>query len=255
MLTPPHLLPVEHGRVVAGSLSPHSQHSGTGSQPPQPQCLPCSRGAVSSPPLPNAANLLSAGKSMQPGMRRVPREPSPPAEPTCRRTQGPDALPHHQHPCCPHPKGHSPERLGLRGLGSSWGHEMEKGQGQSDPGKASVSWHGRNPTASFWLPPLAISRSTGGCARWMPSCKGMPGPGSCPSPELGVGAQDPRFVALSPEVLSSSPLPLHPTSTTRTAAHPGTGGTQCPTRPLCGPGLSVAWGGLCGCFSVLPPPW
>lgn len=40
---------------------------------------------------------------------------------------------------------------------------------------------------------------------WKPGWKVMPGSGSCPSPELGLGTLDPRFVALSPEIPSSIP--------------------------------------------------
>lgn len=85
----------------------------------------------------------------------------------------------------------------------------------------------------------------------------MPWPGSCPSPEWGMGAQDPRYFALSLEVPSSIPglvcleLALH-FSCTPAAPPAPPGGTQPCMMPL--PGSLGLGTGSAGAFQYCPLP-
>lgn len=86
----------------------------------------------------------------------------------------------------------------------------------------------------------------------------LPGPGSCPSPVLGVGAQEPWFVALSPVVPGSISglgclelAPPFPSSTARAAARPSWGLSPpcCPSQALNGSGQALQV-----LFGVAPSP-
>lgn len=142
---------------------------------------------------------------------------------------------------------------------------MEKGHGQSGwagtPGKPVRAG---TAEAQLHLPGhwhRLFQGGLGAVPGWKPSWKVMPGPGSCPSPQVGVGAQDPRFVALSPEVPSSvpglacleaaPPFPCAPAA--QPALLPAPAWEAQPPRDA-PPRLSEAQNRLCGCFSVLPPP-
>lgn len=96
----------------------------------------------------------------------------------------------------------------------------------------------------------------GAMPNWKPTVRSCQGQVLAPALCWVWGDQDPRFVALSPEALSSIPglgclesaLPFPCTP----AAQPVLPPVLAWGAP---PRLSVAQDRLCGCFSVLPPPW
>lgn len=139
---------------------------------------------------------------------------------------------------------------------------MEKGRGQRWAGQGRWgSQRGRarqKPNCS--LPAAGIGSSRVG---WEGPAMVLPGPGSCPSPELGGGTPDPGFVALSlsPEVPSSipglsclEPAPPFPCTPAAQPALPpsppwGLSPPSCPFQAPSGSGRAL-W----VLFSVAPSP-